>query len=320
MLDALSILIITRDRRDMLNRLLNDLHRQKFRGEFEIVVVEETDDPAPPPGVRYVPHPLRNKGIAFARNLSLEHADHDLLVFVDDDCRVEPDWLERLTTPFDDQKILGVQGGVAVPDTTGGIGWAESLLGFPGGGITRVFQAKGEIQKTTEISTLNAAYRKDAVITAGGFSDQARFGGEDFLLAREVAKQGSLYFVPDAEVKHEARGNLGAIWQWFVRRGKAEVGIMMAGLAPAGYGRFLVGASLLLKLLILLVLIPWLGVWPLLLFPLIYIGRLWYRFRWVFSQSRIPSASVWVLPLVKVSMDLASDVGRTKAWLFRGEM
>jgi len=312
---SVSILIITRDRREMLESLLADLHQQKFDGEYEIVVVEETDSPNAPEGVAYFPHPMRNKGIAFARNLALEHASHDVLVFVDDDCRVDAGWLEKLIIPLNDQGVLGVQGGVVVPDGTGAIGWAESLLGFPGGGVTRVVQSDGEVQETAEISTLNAAYRKASVIAAGGFSDQARFGGEDFLLAREVAKQGYLCFVPNAEVKHEARGNLSAIWQWFVRRGRAEVGILKAGLAPSGYGRFLLGASLLLKLLMLLAISPWLGIWPFLLFVCFYVGRLWYRFRWVLSDARVPSASLWVLPLVKVSMDLASDAGRIAAGL-----
>ncbi|MCF7821135.1 MAG: glycosyltransferase [Mariprofundaceae bacterium] len=318
MVDAVSILVITRDRREMLNRLLGDLYQQKFKGEFEIVVVEETDDPVPPPGVRYVPHPVRNRGIAYARNLSLKHADHGLLVFVDDDCRVHPDWLSKLVAPFEDQTVLGVQGGVTVPEDTNAIGWAETLLGFPGGGFTRVVQSHGEMQETREVSTLNAAYRKEAVITAGGFSDMARFGGEDFLLAKEVAKKGKLYFIPDAEVRHEARGNLASIWQWFVRRGRAEVGILKANLAPPGYGRFLLGSSLLLKLFVLLALTPWLGPWPLLLFVLFYVGRLWYRFRWFFSYDRVPAAAVWVLPVVKVCMDLASDAGRISVWPGRG--
>lgn len=315
MVDAVSVLVITRDRRDMLSHLLHDLQQQQYKGEFEIVVVEETDDPVPPPGVRYVSHPMCNKGIAFARNLSLQHASHELLVFVDDDCRVDAHWLTHLLAPMNDKKTLGVQGGVSVPAGTGAIGWAETLLGFPGGGITRIYHAAGEVQDTLEISTLNAAYRKSAVITAGGFSDQARFGGEDFLLAREVAKQGKLCFVPDAEVKHEARGRLLDIWHWFVRRGRAEVGILKARLAPPGYGRFLLGSSLLLKLAIMLALSPWLDLWPLLFFVLFYIGRLWYRFRWVFSYERVSASALWALPLVKACMDIASDYGRVVAWV-----
>ncbi|MDQ6959167.1 MAG: glycosyltransferase family A protein, partial [Mariprofundaceae bacterium] len=108
---AVVVLVCTRDRRAMLDALLADLRAQDYDGKHEIIVVEETDDPRPPEGVNYVPHPVLNKGIAFARNLAIEHAAHDLIVFVDDDCRVETDWLRRLVRPLDDPQLLGVQGG-----------------------------------------------------------------------------------------------------------------------------------------------------------------------------------------------------------------
>ncbi|HXH64057.1 MAG TPA: glycosyltransferase, partial [Mariprofundaceae bacterium] len=257
--EAVSLLICSRDRRDMLDALLADLRQQSYGGEVEIVVVEETDDPRPPAGVKYVPLPVRNLGIAYARNQAVQAAAHELLVFVDDDCRVAPEWLEKLLAPFAEPDVLGVQGGVTVPDGTNAVGWAESLLGFPGGGIARVRQAQGRTQPTREVSTLNAAYRRTALIEAGGFPESARFGGEDYLLAKRVAGHGRLLFVPDAMVRHAARGSLPAIWRWFVRRGWAEIGLLRGGLAPAGFKGFMLRSSLLLKLGIVLLTVPWLG-------------------------------------------------------------
>ncbi|RME57937.1 glycosyltransferase family 2 protein, partial [Candidatus Parcubacteria bacterium] len=149
MKSGVSVLICTRGRRDMLDALLEDLRRQDYDGDVQIVVVEETDDPRPVEGTDYVPHPVRNLGIAHARNLALEHARHNLIVFVDDDCRVAPDWLGRLLAPLlEDDAVLGVQGGVTVPEGTNAIGWAESLLGFPGGGVTRIRRSAGQAQDT----------------------------------------------------------------------------------------------------------------------------------------------------------------------------
>jgi len=294
--------------------LLSDLSMQDYQGSVEIVVVEETDSPREIPGVVYVPHPMLNKGIAFARNMSIEHASHDLLVFVDDDCRVSPDWLHKLITPFEDELVMGVQGGVTVPENTNSIGWAETLLGFPGGGFTRIVQAKGAKQETREVSTLNAAYRKDVVLEAGGFSDQARFGGEDFLLAKKVAEQGRLLFVPDALVRHEARGSIGAIWRWFVRRGRAEIELWKNHLAPDGFGIWMIRASLLIKLAPLLLLSVW-SVWPAILFLLLMVTFNLWRFRWVLGRTDIPASAWWVLPWIRMYMALASDVGRVKSWM-----
>jgi GT2 family glycosyltransferase len=313
---SISILVISRDRRELLHSVLGDVRKQDFAGEYEIVVVEETDDPQAPEDVVYVPHPMKNLGIAYARNMSVKHAKHDILVFIDDDCRVQTDWLSLLVAPLEDEQVLGVQGGVVVPEGTNALGWAENLLGFPGGGITRVVQANGKVQETKEVSTLNACYRKSAVEAAGGFSSHARFGGEDYLLAKQIAEQGKLLFNPLALVQHEARGGLPAIWHWFVRRGRAEYDLWQSGLAPYRYGKWMLQSSPTLKFLPLLLLCYW-SVFPLLLFLGLMIGLNWWRFRWVLSNDGIPNLAWFYLPMVRLTMGFATDVGRFKAWMVK---
>jgi GT2 family glycosyltransferase len=313
--EAVSILIVTRDRRDMLDLLLADLQAQDYSGTIEIVVAEETDDPRPPAGVKYVPLPMLNKGIAYARNMAIGEAGHELIVFVDDDCRVSPDWLQKLLLPFADANVLGVQGGVTVPDGTNAIGWAESLLGFPGGGVSRVHQAHGGNKDTLEVSTLNAAYRRSAVLQAGGFPKAARLGGEDYLLAKRVAEAGRLVFVPEALVCHQARGSLPAIWRWFARRGRAEIDLIRTGIAPPGYGQSIVRASFSFKLTLALATVPWLG-WLLPVLLLIaVVAATWWRLRWSLADTKVPTAACVVAPLVRLVMDLASDVGRVRQML-----
>jgi len=266
--------------------------------------------------VYYVPIPIRNRGIAFARNTALAHAAHEMIVFVDDDCRVDPEWLSILIAPMlEDEDVLGVQGGVTVPEDTNAIGWAETLLGFPGGGVARIHQSGGEVQETREVSTLNAAYRKSAIEKVGGFPEGARFGGEDYVLAKRVAKQGRLLFVPDALVRHVARGGLPTIWQWFVRRGMAEIGLLRGGLAPLYYEKFLLQSSIFLKFGITLLTVAWLG-WavPLLLLAGL-VAATWWRLRWVLNATNIPQSGLWVAPLVRLTMDIATDVGRLRALL-----
>jgi len=294
--------------------VLADLRKQQYQGVFEIVVIEETDTPIAPEGVVYVAHPLRNLGIAYARNLSIGHAQYDTLVFIDDDCRVNSDWLTTLVAPLADKSVLGVQGGVIVPVDTNAMGWAESLLGFPGGGITRVLQAQGKPQPTQEVSTLNACYRKYAVLEAGAFSSAAKNGGEDYLLAKRIAEKGTLLFVPDAIVRHEARGSLRLIWQWFIRRGRAEFDLFHAGVSPTGFLGWMLGSSISLKLLPFFILGLWSFV-PLHAAMIVILGVNWWRFRWVLDHETIPSSAWLVLPFVRLTMNIATDMGRMKAWL-----
>jgi len=317
-----SILVCTRDRRDMLGALLKDLHKQDYADDMQIIVVEETDEPRPPEGVDYFPHPMKNMGIAYARNFAVAHAKHGIVVFVDDDCRMDEGWLSALVEPLlEDEAVLGAQGGVTVPEGTNAIGWAETLLGFPGGGVTRIHQSGGKMQETREVSTLNAAYRKQALLDAGGFNAAARFGGEDYLLAKKVARQGRLLFVPSAFVRHAARGSFPAIWRWFVRRGTAEIDLWRHDLATDGFGGWMIRSSVGLKLLCVLLLWPWFGFWPIVLLFTVYVMLAWWRMRWCLYKQTTGHAVPWtafaIVPAVKLCMDLAADVGHLNRLLKR---
>ena len=314
---GVSVLICTRGRRAMLDVLVSDLLRQTYPQQAtEIVVVEETDKPRPLKGVRYISIPTRDLGFAHARNLAWRHATNDIVVYVDDDCRVSPDWLQKLLTPFTDLTVVGIQGGVTVPRSTNAVGWAETILGFPGGGIRRVLEAEGKFQETTVISTLNCAYRKSIIDKVGGFDEELRFGGEDYLLSKEACRYGRCLFVPDATVNHKTRGNLRNIWVWFVRRGRAEIALVRT--KRQNYTTFwtVCKSSLTLKLcslfligLILPKLLPFL----LILTPSVYIVLQCSRYHSAWKLSRAPKLAITLLPIVKLTMDAAMDWGR-----FRG--
>ena len=159
----LSILICSRDRRPALEGLVASLKQIALPYPLEIVVVEETNTPSPIEGVNYIPHPVADRGFPFARNMAIHHASGDILVFLDDDCMIQGDWLTHLLDVFENPDVVGAQGGVTVPPSSGPIGWAESIIGFPGGGIKRIIASGGKTEPTTEISTLNAAYRRKVV-------------------------------------------------------------------------------------------------------------------------------------------------------------
>ena len=70
------------------------------RDGVEIVVIEETADPAAIPGVRYVTLPPEGRGFAHVRNLAVQTAKGSVLVFVDDDCEVVRGWFDALLAPL----------------------------------------------------------------------------------------------------------------------------------------------------------------------------------------------------------------------------
>lgn len=312
---GISILICSRDRRQDLKRITDDLKSMRTRHEFEIVVVEETDNPYPIEGVTYIPHPVKNFGFPYARNLSVAGSTGGIIVFVDDDCRINNGWLDNLLRPFEDASVMGVQGGVTVPGDTNAIGWVESILGFPGGGIGRIIKARGEQRSTIEISTLNCAYRRSVIEAVGGFDHRLKTGGEDYLLAKKTCSVGKCVFAPDAVVEHRARGSLREIWRWFLRRGRAEIGVVHTGeYAEANWFSVLRG-SLTVKFglfssLCLALSMRWLITIP--AFFLLYSLVQYLRNHSVWKKSNAPLRSLLLLPLVKFIMDAAMDAGRLR--------
>lgn len=311
---TVSVLICTKGRRAEVARALTSLRADGVDREgVEIVVVEETARPEPIPGVRYVTLPPEGRGFAFGRNVAVETAKGSLLVFVDDDCEVERGWFDALLAPLlADPAVGGVAGAVMVRECNA-IGYAESILGFPGGGLRYYDAAGGRVVPTTYLSTCNCAYRRVAIEAAGGFSPRAALGGEDSLLAERVTARWPCRYVPQAIVYHRPRQSLGAIFRWFVRRGRAEILVLPAKPHPAAVARDLVRGSIVLRALAFLA-VAWLP-WPAWLAAPALLGGYYAALlrRFAFAR-RYPThrAAWWLTPLVKVVADVGAEVGRVR--------
>jgi GT2 family glycosyltransferase len=312
---TISVLICTKDRRADVARALASLRADGVEREgVELVVIEETATPDPIPGVRYLAIPPEGRGFAYVRNRAVETAKGSVLVFVDDDCEVERGWFDSLLAPLlADPGLGGAAGAVLVRDCNA-IGYAESVLGFPGGGLRYLDAADGRVVPTSHLSTCNCAYRREAIETAGGFSSQASLGGEDSLLAERVTARWPCRYVPGAIVYHKPRQRLGAIFRWFMRRGRAEILILAAKAQPGRVVRSLLRGSLALRLVVVGLVLAWLP-WPVwVTVPLLlaaYYAALLRRF--AFAR-RYPThrAGWWLTPLVKMVADAGAEVGRLR--------
>jgi GT2 family glycosyltransferase len=318
-LDAVSVVICTKDRPDDLAQAIASIRDSGEAGHgAEIIVVEEADCPREIPGVRCVHLPREGRGFGYARNVGLREARRDLIVFIDDDCEAERGWLEALTGPLrEDAAILGVAGAVLVRGC-GSIGYAENTLGFPGGGLRYLHEARGQVVPTRTLSTCNCAYRQEAILRAGGFPENTRLGGEDFLLAERISAAGPCVYSPEAIVYHRPRGRLHDIFSWFARRGQSDICIMRASPTPGSFVRFFLRSSWTVRTLGVLAILTY---WPQLLIYLplavcaYYGGILWrYRFVRAYPSHR---HGWWLVPIVKLTMDLGAELGRWKGLISR---
>ncbi|MBI3089803.1 MAG: glycosyltransferase [Candidatus Tectomicrobia bacterium] len=314
---AISILVSTKDRRAELDRALASLRQLDYpRQKLEIVVVEETDDPRPPEGVRYVTIPLEHRGYGHTRRVAVSQARHDLLLFTDDDCVVEPTWAAELVRAFEPD-VAGVAGAVLV-EPTNTLGYCENILGFPGGGLKYVVRANGRAHDTRALSTCNCAYRRAALEEAGGFAMDTTYGGEDQLLASRVAARHRCRYTPAAVVYHKPRGSWRGLARWFIRRGNSQAELAKYTDAPPRHFAGMAASSMTLRLALLLLLLLVTGVTSLpvlaLLAAIYYaamLSRYFYGYRYYRSLGRARSLAVWLtVPLVKLVLDFSLDVGR----------
>ena len=90
--------------------------------KWELIVVAQGNDPElkafvakghPDPRVRFV-H-LTQKGSSRARNAGVAQARHPLILFTDDDCEAQADWLTVVAQCFSDYPDVGLVGGALVP-------------------------------------------------------------------------------------------------------------------------------------------------------------------------------------------------------------
>lgn len=118
----LSVIIITRNRAELLRRALEALRHQR-RPPDEVVVVNNGSsdhtaqviaEAAEHLPVRAVDEPT--PGIPRARNAGARAATGDVLCYTDDDATADPGWLEALEDRFQRDPRIGLVGGETLPD------------------------------------------------------------------------------------------------------------------------------------------------------------------------------------------------------------
>jgi ubiquinone/menaquinone biosynthesis C-methylase UbiE len=134
-----------------------------------------------------------NRGPAAGRELAWRACRGSVVVFTDDDCQPEPDWLAaHLRTMGSAAPAVVV--GRTVPDPE-----QQHLLVD--------FARTQRVDDTRFAQTCNVAYRHEDLVRAGGFDTGfATPGGEDTDLALRVEQLGSRrVFAPGAVVRHDVR-------------------------------------------------------------------------------------------------------------------
>lgn len=203
-----SLIIVSRDRPDDLAACLSCLRFQSAQGVETIVVsnLPLPDGPAPNPLI-HIDCPEAN--ISRARNLGLARAQGDYIVFCDDDCLPDPDFIARITAPLADPRI-GAAGGLSRGSNGVSLQWGAAAFGRDGidyplkldrDAPYTVFPPRADrFVKTVGTA---CAFRADALRSIGGFDAAFRFYFDETDVNVRLSEAGwATAIVPGAQVHH----------------------------------------------------------------------------------------------------------------------
>jgi hypothetical protein len=212
-----TVAVITFNRSRQLRQALTGILRQDYPADrWELLVIDNnsTDDTRDVVAsfVTTMPSPRRivetRQGLDYGRNRAIEEARGDLIVLVDDDVLVEPDWLAQLVAPFSSESAhrIGVVGGEVVPVFPDGLpAWQEGAhrpLGFR--------NDPGPLPPGQAPMGANFAFPKWVFVRFGTFDPRLDrqgsrlFGGGDTEMIRRLRTVGlEAWFVPGAKVLHQ---------------------------------------------------------------------------------------------------------------------
>jgi len=242
----ISVVVCTYNRSAILRRMLESFFAQTCLDSVacELILVDNnsSDDTrsvvdgfARFPTLRYVFEP--RQGLSCARNRGVAEACGDIVAFLDDDVIVDANWLAGLRACFDATGADVVGGRSYLIFETDPPPWLgpyfRRCLSEVDLGPKRQVRDSGH-----RLYGLNLAFRKAALLAAGGFEEalgrrgSGLLGGEEFAaISRILAAGGKVFYEPDAVVGHIIQSER-LEWSYFERL-SAGMGRSAAVLEPS---------------------------------------------------------------------------------------
>ncbi len=148
----------------------------------------------------------KKSGPARARNIGLNQARGEIILFLDSDCEVRPDLLEKHMACYADEKIIAVRGESLTPPgikTSKWLRYLDSNLRGP----RQAYATQGTTAISFDkVNTNNFSIRSSVLEPGLKFDENIVFyGGEDMVFAYQLSKlnPGSIVYQPEAETYHQ---------------------------------------------------------------------------------------------------------------------
>jgi len=167
---------------------------------FELIIV---DDGA---GINLKPEGFilvkqEHKGLTASRNTGIKNSKGEIIAFLDDDTKVEKNWLQEIADSFDSEKIGGISGKSIeyFENKTS----ENSLWTCNNYGLIKVNPKKTEKNDFIVVHGCNMAFTKKALESVNYFDEHFNYYYDEIDLAARITKKGYKIKVnPKAVVHH----------------------------------------------------------------------------------------------------------------------
>lgn len=181
-----------------------------------------------------------------ARNRFILAAAHPKLIFLDADCAPGNDWLIHFAKAFqeNDSKMVGAMGGENIPPIANieiffecyRLLKANPLLYL---GSTQLLPAKESV-RVRHVPTCNVLYKKEALLSVGGFCEDFARAGEDLDLNTRLIRSGwKIFFQKGLQVEHHDKTKLSLWFAKVFRYGSAQPPILFSYPRSVDFSRWL---------------------------------------------------------------------------------
>jgi O-antigen biosynthesis protein len=159
----------------------------------------------------------KNMGLSFARNVGMQHATGEIILYTDSDCEADEDWLYYLVMPMVRGGHIGAGGPNLIPDEGS---WLADCVGLSPGGPTHVML---DDRTAEHVPGCNMGYWRWAAMEINGFDSQFRKAGDDVDFIWRLQHRGhTIGFAPAAQVWHYRRNTVKAYLKQQRGYGEAE--------------------------------------------------------------------------------------------------
>jgi len=219
-LPMVSVVICSYNGASTVETCLRSMEKIRYP-DYEVVFVDDgsTDHTqeilAKFPWVRNIRQ--KNMGLSHARNVGMNAARGEVVVYTDSDCEADEDWLYYLALSLVRSNHGGMGGPNLIPDEGS---WVADCVGLSPGGPTHVMV---DDRTAEHVPGCNMAFYTSVLKQVNGFDPQYRKAGDDVdVIWRIQNLNQSIGFSPAAQVWHYRRNTVKAYLKQQRGYGEAE--------------------------------------------------------------------------------------------------